>query len=111
MAKHMVKFHPNNICQEYLEIYDETLANNRGCNYKQKVIQKTVCKIQQRSDTRYVQTDELYTCSKLDHENNTVHFFSRNPKREKSDSRQLKPFVNKLYKRYKVSRCYFSERS
>ena len=30
MAKHMVKFHPNfhsnNICQEYLEIYGQTLA-------------------------------------------------------------------------------------
>ena len=37
MAKHMVKFHPNfhsnNICQEYLKIYGQTLAKNNEFGY------------------------------------------------------------------------------
>ena len=28
MVKNMMKFHPNNICQKYLEIYNQTLANS-----------------------------------------------------------------------------------
>ena len=85
MAKHMVKFHPNfhpnNICQKYLNIYGQTLAKESGERVLEERTEenKNIC-IYTISLTLYKYKQILYIC---------ICIKVRESEREESDEREF----------------------